>query len=240
MITSALMPTIMASVTLLVCIVWWPDVRALCIGIPAGLFGWGIMALVAQHLATVERANPDVYQELHCRFVILQTQMCTIRNASPNPAQPPYEDPHLSRRLTTATAEINTYLCEVGKVLDHERATMKAQHNEGPRQDWVLGYGYITLLKQIHRVEENLLLIASRPAVQAEARYDKLRLQDSTIPSHNALLSYLNSAVAILNASQQCPPHHQPPLPLTYSLHPVRCEPTRCREPNARRVDTHG
>jgi hypothetical protein len=43
-------------------------------------------------------------------------------------------------------------------------------------QDWVLGYGYIKLREQIHRAEENFLLVAPLTTVVAEAWYDKLRL----------------------------------------------------------------
>jgi hypothetical protein len=78
-------------------------------------------------------------------------------------------------------------------------------------QDWVLGYGYIKLREQIHRAEENFLLIAPRSAVLAEAWRDKLRLQDSTIPNHNALLDSLNDAVAVLNAPLQFRPGTPPP-----------------------------
>jgi len=124
------MPMVMAGVTLLVCILGWTDARALWIGIPAGLVGWGIAALVAQHFATVERANPDVYQELRCRFAILQTQRCTIQKSSPNPAQPPCENPYHSLRRATAMAEIKTYLDEVGNELDPE----KEQHLDSLRR----------------------------------------------------------------------------------------------------------
>ncbi len=171
--TSALMPIM----TLLGCIRGWGDHRALLVGILAGLGGWAIMAWVARHFVTVDGANPDVYHELRCRFAILCTQMDTLQHASPNPAQPPSEDPQLSIRRATAMAEIDTYLREVGAELDPERVTTR--HTDS-RQNWVLGYGYIILQKQIHRVEENFLLIAPRPAVLAEARYDRLRLQDST------------------------------------------------------------
>jgi hypothetical protein len=210
MITSAFMPMITAGVTLLVYIVGWPDGRALCIGILAGLLGWGIIALVAQYFVTVEHANPDVYRELQCRFAILQEKMRAVREPSPNPAQPPCEDPYHSIRREIATAEIKAYLSEIGRMLAQKRAAMKPQGNEDPLQDWVLGYGYITLRKQIHRVEENFLLIVPPAAVHAEARYDRLRLEDSTIPNHDTLLSYLDSAVAVLEDSQKYQPRQSP------------------------------
>jgi hypothetical protein len=120
-ITSALVPTIMIAVTLVVFIGCWPDGRALWIGIPAGLLGWAIMALVAQHFATVDRANPDVYQELRSRFAILRTQMNTMQEMSQNPAQAPGEDPQLSIRLSAVKAEMETYLRQVQNALGHWR-----------------------------------------------------------------------------------------------------------------------
>jgi hypothetical protein len=118
-ITSALVPTIMIAVTLVVFIGGWPDGRALCIGIVAGLLGWGIMALVAQHFSTVDRANPEVYQELRSRVDILRTRMSTIQGMSHDPTQPRGEDPNLDIRLAAAKAEMDTYLRQVQNALGH-------------------------------------------------------------------------------------------------------------------------
>jgi hypothetical protein len=118
-ITSVLVPNLMAAVTSAVLIGWWADGRAMWIGILAGLLGWGIMALVAQHFATVDRANPAVYQELRSRYAILRTQMNTIQQISQNTAQRPCEDPHFSIRLSSAKAEMETYLRQVQNALGH-------------------------------------------------------------------------------------------------------------------------
>jgi len=226
MITSAFMPMFMAGVTLLVSIVWSADHKAVWIGIAAGLILWCFTAWVAERFATIQYANPDVYYQLRCRFDILQTQMKTLLNASHNYAQPPCKDLHSSRRREIAVAEIQTYLYEVGNELHPKSATIPNKvgevrgelapesvtiRNMDSRQDWVLGYGYIILQKQIHRMEENFLLIAPCPTVLAEARYDSLRLQESTIPNQDALLRFLKSAVTVLNAWPNLPAPVNPP-----------------------------
>jgi len=53
----------------------WPTGAILLVGFVGGIIGWGILAVVAQYFATIDRANPGVYRELRSRVESLETQV---------------------------------------------------------------------------------------------------------------------------------------------------------------------
>jgi hypothetical protein len=75
--TAVTAPGITIVVTVIVYIGQWPDSGplALLLGMFGGIIGWCILAAVAQHFVTIDRANPSVYRELHSRFEVLKAQI---------------------------------------------------------------------------------------------------------------------------------------------------------------------
>jgi hypothetical protein len=110
---SVAVPGIMIAVTLAACIGGWPRSWVLLVGIFGGLLGWVVLALVVQHFATIDRANPAVYHELRSRFEILKMQMDKI----PEPSRYPTQNSDIDLRLSFARAEIKTYLDQVEQAL---------------------------------------------------------------------------------------------------------------------------
>ena len=66
--------------------------------------------------------------------------------------------------------------------------------------EWILAQGYLAVWKRIHRAEEALIEIESRPDVVGDALYDEWRLQDSTIDHRDGLLKQLRQARTFLQS----------------------------------------
>jgi hypothetical protein len=67
-----------------------------------------------------------------------------------------------------------------------------------PGLRWVLGIGYMAIWNLIHRAEEALVLIEPTDDVLGVAYFDRLRLEDSSLPTRKLLQDQLATAITAL------------------------------------------
>src|SRR5262245_15194699 len=79
--------------------------------------------------------------------------------------------------------------------------------------DWILGLGYVRLWEQVHRLEEELMMVGPIPTVIGEAFADSARLNGSNIENRDALLQKITDAIQVLKwrAGIFIPPTPTPP-----------------------------
>ena len=132
---------------------------------------WGAVALLYFLLGctSAERANSGAFADLQDALIGLQSQ---LKQLCPDGFQ---QDPKF---------------CEL---VHYKESLASAIQASGPQ--WVLGYGYTSLLRRAHRAEELLITVQNTPVVIAGARYDYLRILESTLANKVELVTVLDCAV---------------------------------------------
>jgi hypothetical protein len=143
------------------------------------LLAWLALACVclAVGAASPARANADSYAELSSRIDELHARLgaaaLDLPGDRPNLERATLEEAAL--QLRAATAELR---------------------REGA--EWARGTGYVAVWKRVHRAEEALLALAPPDSLLAEARYDRLRLANSTVDNWEDLLEQLQAAMPLV------------------------------------------
>ena len=164
----------------------WTSDTAVLLGLLVGLGGWIVLALVATHFVTIDRAYPSVYRQICSRFQILQEQLDTVE---PRLKERVKEDP-----IAYALAEAQKYRSLLQALLEDGNPATRCNP-----LDWIGALGYIRLEEQLHRMEESLILLAPLETVLSDAWHDKQRLEGSTIGNRQELLDYLQESQAHLS-----------------------------------------
>jgi hypothetical protein len=121
-----------------------------------------------------DRIIPGTYAEIRSALVAIDTVLAMFRtdtshgdasgsHAAPSTANP---DPNICGALCAFRQELQGDL-----------------EADGPQ--WALGYGYINLIRRAHRAEEAMILVQELPVVIAGARYDAMRIAESSLSNRS-------------------------------------------------------
>ena len=132
------------------------------------------------------------------------------REALPRSANQRSYDELLSRQ-TAATMSLKTVpiVADAAPSEARERvsqgleAIKAALESTGPAVGWASGESYISTWEELHRAEEELLLLRDRGAVVAEAEMDKLRLTGSRMANEKECSSMLDAAITGLKDNDE-------------------------------------
>jgi hypothetical protein len=140
---------------------------------------WGALAIVylALGCTSAERANTGAFAELHDALIGLRSQLGQLC-------------PDRSQQSS-----------KFGELVQYEEDLTSAIEARGPQ--WVLGYGYMSLLRRAHRAEEALITVQEKGIVIAGARYDLLRISESTLGNKLELVTGLVCAAKHLRGESE-------------------------------------
>lgn len=146
---------------------------------------WFLAAFFYRSLATAEYSIPSSFCELQVRLTQLKAvfEVLDVEKSTNN-------------RRKAARTEVEKQLKEIDDELKQ------------PGLPWVSAIGYVNVWDRMYRAEEALIEVAPQEMVLAEALYDELRLQGSTIDNCEDLLAKLRQAVIAIdsNASKYLKP----------------------------------
>ncbi len=146
---------------------------------------WFLAAFFYRSLATAEYSIPSSFCELQVRLTQLKAvfEVLDVEKGT-------------NDRRRAARTEVEKQLKEIDDELKQ------------PGLPWVSAIGYVNVWDRMYRAEEALIEVAPQEMVLAEALYDELRLQGSTIDNCEDLLAKLRQAVIAIdsNASKYLKP----------------------------------
>ncbi len=150
-------------------------VRALVVGIVAGGAAWVAMILFGARLVAAPSAQPRLYLELAHRY----------KNARDRLAQ-----------LTPGTIQPSV---EARNSLLYSQRVLIGEEN-GPALRWALAYGYVSVLRALHRAEQEILVLEPREDLLGDIAHDELALSRSSINNRDLLLADLAAARSAFSA----------------------------------------
>src|SRR5688572_20290160 len=162
-----------------------PPLLALLYAVVNFVVAWFGLAIVYCLLGSpnAERVNTESHATLKDAIVSLRA---ALRRLCPDKSAGRDDDNDACSHDHDEHFELRTF----------ERTLRKDLDLPGPQ--WTLGYGYINLLRRAHRAEEALILVEDPAIVIAGARYDSLRITESTLSNRTELKCNLDGAVHIL------------------------------------------
>ncbi|HZO29382.1 MAG TPA: hypothetical protein VFH48_25690 [Chloroflexota bacterium] len=134
------------------------------------VIAWSLLALAHLLLggSTAERSNTGAYADLRDALVTLRSALTALCPNTP---------------VGRSDEEYGSNCCPKSythyELRDFEHSLTCDLNRSGPQ--WALGYGYINLLRRAHRAEESLILVQDLDVVVAGARYDELRIAESSL-----------------------------------------------------------
>jgi len=148
-----------------------PDtpLAALGIGVAATLVLWVLAVLLGITMTSAPSAQPRLYLELAHRYKNVRDRLAQL---TPGSAQP--------------SVEARNSLLYSNRVLIGEE--------NGPALRWALAYGYVSVLRALHRAEQEIIIFEPREDLLGDIQYDELSLSRSTIDNRDILLGSLASA----------------------------------------------
>lgn len=144
--------------------------------VPAIYLGLSWIALALMFLTLgftdVKQANTGAYGELRDATVEIATRL---------------------HELSVERRDREPAFCEMKKYLEDIISAVLAHGVY-----WALGSGYINLLRRAHRAEEAFIMVGNLGAVIGGAKYDRLRIEESTMMNKPELLKRLDDATKLL------------------------------------------
>ena len=134
-----------------------------------------VAALALRSMCDVAGVQPRFHAELLERRRQLGDRLTALADA-----QPP-----------AAVTEARTQLAAVDELLSGDDAK--------PGLGWAMAYGYISVLRALHRAEEALLMVESVDDLVGEALHDELSLRESTVMDRDRLQGLLRAATHSLS-----------------------------------------
>ncbi len=153
-----------------------PDtpVAALAIGMAAMLVLWALAVLLGITMTSAPSAQPRLYMELAHRYKNVRDRLAQLTAGTS--AQP--------------SVEARNSLLYSNRVLIGEE--------NGPALRWALAYGYVGVLRALHRAEQEIMIFEPREDLLGDIQYDELALSRSSIDNRDVLLGSLASAKSAL------------------------------------------
>jgi hypothetical protein len=149
-------------------------IAAMTIGVVATAVLWVLVVLAGRPMTSAPSAQQRLYQELAHRYKNARDRLAQI---SPGNVQPSVEARN--------------------SLLYAQRALIGEEN--GPALRWAHAYGYVGVLRAIHRVEQEILVLEPREDLLGDIEHDELSLSRSTIDNRDILLGILASARTALN-----------------------------------------
>jgi hypothetical protein len=151
------------------------------------VIAWSLLALVHLLLggSTAERTNTGAYADLRDALVTLRSALTALCPNAP-----------VGRSDDEAGSDCCPRPCTHYELRDFEHSLTCDLNTPGPQ--WALGYGYINLLRRAHRAEESLILVQDLDVVVAGARYDELRIAESSLGNKDDLRRRLGESAHFL------------------------------------------
>jgi hypothetical protein len=155
-----------------------PDtpVAALTVGVVAMVALWALAVLFGITMTSAPSAQPRLYLELAHRYKNVRDRLAQL---SPGNVQP--------------SVEARNSLLYSNRVLIGEE--------NGPALRWALAYGYVSVLRALHRAEQEIMILEPREDLLGDIQYDELALSRSTIDNRDILLGSLASAKSAFTPS---------------------------------------
>jgi hypothetical protein len=142
---------------------------ALAIGAAVTVVLWALAVLLGRPMVSAPTAQARLYSELAHRYKNVRDRLAQL---SAGNAQPSVE-------------ARNSLLFAQRYLLGEEN---------GPAMRWALGYGYVSVLRAIHRAEQEIMVLEPREDLLGEIQRDELALSRSSIDNRDILLSSLATA----------------------------------------------
>jgi hypothetical protein len=141
----------------------------------AGLVVLLLISLLIVPTAQPQQANPSVANALHAELAELRTRLADIRH----------------RCVPAVEEELGTLRRQV----DGIEARLESTELD---MSWVFGSGYVSLWRQVHRIDEALVALSRREIAASEGISDVLRITGSAIPNRRELTLQLTRATPVL------------------------------------------
>lgn len=143
--------------------------NALAIGVVGAVAIWLLGAVLWRPMTSAARAQPRIFSELTQRLEALHDRLASIGGAA--------TDTGLQREGASQLAYAANQLAS------------------GPALRWALAYGYVAVLRALHRAEEAILILQPIPTAVGDALHDALSLDGSTIANRDRLSSVVRAAL---------------------------------------------
>jgi len=191
-------PGIAATAATIIYLTWFPfddqtqnGILAFLGGSAIGIVGWVMCAFALRRLSRSDGANPCVYHELVGEYLSMRGRLDAV--------------------AATATAtnrgslhEAEMHLNTVADALGVDGATASVD------PAWLLGCGYTSVWRRLHRADECLLTLEPEAAVVGAALYDELRVQGARMPKVESLTSKLRQAIVVMDPASGAYLDHPP------------------------------
>ncbi len=141
----------------------------------AGLVVLLLISLVIAPTAQPQQANPGVANALQAELAELRTRLVDVRHR---------DRPAVEAALATIRRQIDAIEAKL--------------ESTGLDLSWVFGSGYVSLWRQVHRLDEALLALSTREVAASEGISDVLRVTGSAIPNRRELTLQLTRATPVL------------------------------------------
>jgi hypothetical protein len=187
-------------------------VNAILLGLLSAIVVWITMAILCRPLATVKGVNPRIYEELLSRLhrldAVLAPWHARVRSL---PGDQLADGPDWLTAYREACAHREALASGLGVSDLPEIPGALGEPSTGPAEKlsgqtdtdlrWVLGSGYISMWKRVHRAEEALMeLDGPVTDLVSGALHDELRLKSSRVEHWREWQSRLRVAIEVLSA----------------------------------------
>jgi len=191
-------PGIAATASTIIYLTWFPfddqtqnGILAFLGGAAIGTVGWVMCAFALRRLSRSDGANPCVYHELVGEYLSMRGRLDAVA-ANATAAN--------RGSLHEAEAHLNTVADALG--VDGASASVDPA--------WLLGCGYTSVWRRLHRADECLLTLEPEAAVVGAALYDELRVQGARMPKVDSLTQKLRQAIVIMDPASGAYLDHPP------------------------------
>jgi hypothetical protein len=153
----------------------WTPPQLILVCMAVGLVFLLLISLAIAPTAQPQQANPGVANALRAELAEMKTRVGDVRD-----------------RTSAGVAE------EVA-LIQGQIATIEGKLNSTELDlSWVFGSGYVSLWRQIHRLDEALVALSRREVAASEGISDVLRINGSAIPNRRELSLQLTRATPVL------------------------------------------
>ncbi len=173
------LPVVASVAAVALYLVWQTSWLAPAAGIMVALILCCAAALCGARFMTAERCVPTSNGELIHRLTQLEGRLAEAAK----------------------TAQDGAALAQAHAQYDAMKKELASDSEVWKGLPWVMGTGYVTLWKRLHRAEEAMIEVLPREVVVGQALKDELRLTDSRIQKNKDLLDKLRRAVVELDPS---------------------------------------
>jgi hypothetical protein len=159
-------------------------VAAVYIGLASAILLWMLSTFPGAQLARRQRAQRRVYDDLCQRFRVLSARVDAEfgKPGAPSPGDASYKA-----------------LSEAQSILAAVESKLFRGDGEGPALRWVLGNGYTSIARELHRAEEALFIVEDTAEIVGDVLHDDLSLEDSGLKNRFTLRRVIRDAMPVIS-----------------------------------------